>query len=931
MKKTAVYIIFSIGIASYVNGQKKELKISDFASWKRIENQEIDNGGKFVSYELNPNKGDGNLLIYNLKDNTSDTIPRAKDAQFDYKSKFIAFYIYPQEDTIRKLKLAKTKKDQMPKDSLGIMDLSTKQIIKFKGVTSFKLPEKESSWIAFLSESEKPKKDTSDSKTKKTNKRPVKNSKDKDLKHLTILEPFTDHAHSFSRVDHFAMASKGHTVAFSTKINDTTDTYGIVVFNTLLQKADTIYRDSVTIKRITIDELGKHIAFLASADTVKEKTYSLYYSPTGNYNVSKIVDTLTASIPHGWGPSENGNVFFSNDATKLYFGTSNIPAKSPKDSILDEEVPKLDVWSWTDKEIQPMQKRRLEQEKKRTYLAVYRIKENKSLQLADTLVAYVQLVNKSNADWALGINTQPYLRERVWDTQFQADYYIINLKTGERKLILESNSRAQLSPTTKYTVWYNEQDSNYYSLNISNQKITALTKNIPVALYDEENDTPSNPSPYGIMGWTEKDEALLIYDRFDIWKLDPTGKKEPVNLTKGYGRINSIRFRYQDLDREKEYISTQEDIILMAYDEKQVQQGFWKLNLSKQNSLQKLLMGNFRVGSIKKAKEEEQVVWTKQTVADFPNIYFSSLTFDNITKLSNGNPQQDNYIWPTAELIEWVSFAGDSLRGILYKPNNFDPNKKYPMISYFYERSSHLLHQYHTPQPSRSTINISFYTSNGYLVFVPDIAYKIGYPGQSAYNAIVSGVNYLTNTRPFIDSKRLGLQGQSWGGYQIAYLVTQTDMFAAAMAGAPVSNMTSAYGGIRWGTGMSRMFQYEQSQSRIGGTLWEKPLLYIENSPVFMAPKINTPLLIMHNDNDGAVPWYQGIEFFMALYRLNKPVWMLTYNGMDHNIESKYWANRIDLSTRMFQFFNHYLKDEEKPEWMEKGVPAVEKGESLGY
>jgi len=192
---------------------------------------------------------------------------------------------------------------------------------------------------------------------------------------------------------------------------------------------------------------------------------------------------------------------------------------------------------------------------------------------------------------------------------------------------------------------------------------------------------------------------------------------------------------------------------------------------------------------------------------------------------------------------------------------------------------------------------------------VPDIVYRDGYPGQSAYDAIVSGVQKISNTRPYINSQKIGLQGQSWGGYQIAYLVTQTNMFAAAMAGAPVSNMTSAYGGIRWGTGMSRMFQYEETQSRIGGTLWDKPLHYIENSPVFMAPKVQTPLLMMHNDNDGAVPWYQGIEYFMALYRLGKPVWLLNYNGMDHNIESQYWANRVDLSTRMFGFFNHYLKD----------------------
>ena len=282
-------------------------------------------------------------------------------------------------------------------------------------------------------------------------------------------------------------------------------------------------------------------------------------------------------------------------------------------------------------------------------------------------------------------------------------------------------------------------------------------------------------------------------------------------------------------------------------------------------------------------------------------------------------------------MVYWNSFAGDSLRGLLYKPDNFDPKRKYPMMVYFYEKSSETANRYNYPQPSRSIISIPFYVSNEYLVFVPDIAYSTGFPGQNAYDAIVSGVRKLTDNFSFIDEKHIGLQGQSWGGYQIAYLVTRTNMFAAAMAGAPVSNMTSAYGGIRWGTGMSRMFQYEETQSRIGGTLWDKPLHYIENSPLFMAPNVKTPLLIMSNDNDGAVPWYQGIEFFMALYRLQKPVWLINYNGMDHNIENKYWANRVDLSTRMFGFFNHYLKGTPAPEWMIKGIPAIEKGKTLGY
>jgi dipeptidyl aminopeptidase/acylaminoacyl peptidase len=313
---------------------------------------------------------------------------------------------------------------------------------------------------------------------------------------------------------------------------------------------------------------------------------------------------------------------------------------------------------------------------------------------------------------------------------------------------------------------------------------------------------------------------------------------------------------------------------------------------------------------------------------EYPDLWMSGLDFGDPKKLTTANPQQNDYNWGTVELIQWTSADGVELDGLLYKPENFDPGKKYPMVVYFYERYSDRLHSHNTPRPSRSTVNFTFYASNGYLVFVPDIVYKNGFPGQSAYNSIVSGTLKLIEN-PWVDAGRIGIQGQSWGGYQVAYLVTQTNMFAAAMAGAPVSNMTSAYGGIRWGSGMSRMFQYEGSQSRLGGTLWEKPWRYIENSPVFFADKVETPLLMMHNDEDGAVPWYLGIEYFVALRRLNKPVWMLTYNGAPHNLKRR--ADCKDLSIRMLQFFDHYLKDAPAPVWMEYGIQAVDKGKKMGY
>ena len=262
------------------------------------------------------------------------------------------------------------------------------------------------------------------------------------------------------------------------------------------------------------------------------------------------------------------------------------------------------------------------------------------------------------------------------------------------------------------------------------------------------------------------------------------------------------------------------------------------------------------------------------------------------------------------------------------KPEGFDETKKYPVMMYFYEKHSDNLYRYMSPAPSASTINIPLYSSHDYIVFTPDINYTVGQPGQDAYNAIVSGAEALAKNS-WVDKDNMAIQGQSWGGYQVAYLVTQTDMFKAAGAGAPVSNMTSAYGGIRWESGSSRQIQYERGQSRLGTTLSESLQTYIDNSPLFFVDKVNTPLLIMHNDNDGAVPWYQGIELFMALRRLEKPVWMLQYNKEAHNLMER--RNRKDLSIRMLQFFDHYLKGEPAPVWLSDGLPATEKGRDWGY
>ena len=302
---------------------------------------------------------------------------------------------------------------------------------------------------------------------------------------------------------------------------------------------------------------------------------------------------------------------------------------------------------------------------------------------------------------------------------------------------------------------------------------------------------------------------------------------------------------------------------------------------------------------------------------------WGDLSFKNFKQVSDINPQQKDYNWANVELIKYKDYNGKIIEGLLYTPENLDRSKKYPMIVYYYERYSHDIHNYYAPRPSASTIHPTEYASNNYVVFIPDITYDEGHPAKGAYNAIMSGTDHIIKNYSFVDSTKMGLQGQSWGGYQTAQLVTMTKRFACAMAGAPVSNMFSAYGGIRWGSGLSRAFQYETGQSRIGKNIWEGHNLYMENSPIFHLPNVTTPLLIMHNDEDGAVPWYQGIELYMGLRRLEKKVWLLNYSGDDHNLMKT--GNRLDLSIKMKGFFDHYLHGVDAPKWLIEGVPAVDR------
>ena len=584
------------------------------------------------------------------------------------------------------------------------------------------------------------------------------------------------------------------------------------------------------------------------------------------------------------------------------------------------------MWHYNDDYLQPQQLKQLDAELKRSYIAVMKPGDDKIVQLGDDDADRITLVDEGNADWVLAETSKGNRVEGQWTGRIKTTTYAISTTDGKRRLVqANSLSNFEASPKGNYVYWYDPALKNYFTWDAAIGITKNISDKIKEPLYDVENDVPDYPREQGITGWTANDQYILINDVYDIWQADPHGMEQPRNITNGWGKKNKTDFNYVRLDPEKRFINTDETILLRSQDKTTKFGGFYTKKVNEISDPALLTAGSYSFTNPLKAKEVTQYIVQRANISG--SELFTTPDFKNLTRLSDVASQQKEFNWVTAELVKWKMLDGKMSEGILYKPENFDPKKKYPVIFYFYERDADGLYGYRAPAPSASTVNIPYFVSNGYLIFDPNIYYKDGEPGNSAFNSVVSAARYLSKM-PWVDSTRMAIQGQSWGGYQVAYLITKTNMFRAAWAGAPVSNMTSAYGGIRWGSGLNRQFQYEHSQSRIGATLWQRQDLYLKNSPLFSADKINTPLVIMHNDADGSVPWYQGIEFFTALRRLNKKVWMLQYNGEDHNLVER--KNRKDLSIRLGQFFDYYLKDGKPAKWIKDGLPATEKGRDWG-
>jgi dipeptidyl aminopeptidase/acylaminoacyl peptidase len=929
---------------SQANG-RRALTPTDWDTWRSITGTTLSADGAWVAYTLVPQVGDGELVVRATEGAREWRVPRG----FIGRPQLIAGYhggrnqgpspaafsrdgrwVVTEISAPRAEYEASRRKSPRAQEhnGLAILRLSDGQVTNVERVKSFVVPREGASVVAYLLEGDSASRAPRDSSRAPRSAaapggapRPVADSASRGRRRtygstLVLRDLNTGRETRIADVTSYVFDDSAKFLGYVVSSREANRDGAYVRRVSEPERELALLTGPGDYKSLVLDRAGRQAAFLSNVTEFgrEHPRYAVYYASLGDGGAQVAVpatamgDSMVVA---------EGRAAFTRDGSTVLFGYTRAPLDSiPADSLADKAV--FDLWHWKDTRLQPQQRVEASRDRNRSLGAVWHVATRMMVKLASDSFPNIEVSDDGRT--AMLTTDLPYAVEAMWG-EGGDDLYAVDATTGTRTLVAQRiRFQPQLSPGGRYIVYFD--GGKWWSYDIAKRSKRDITGGLTGVRFDQETwDTPSVPAPWGIAGWTDGDRSLLAYDRFDVWELDPSGARAPRIVTDSVGQREHLTLRVVDLDRDDRTFDPRQPLLLRAFDEDTKASGFYQDRLDAVSAPRKIVMADVAFGMPARARHGDTYVLTRGTFTEFPNLYVGR-SLASLTRVTDANPQQKNFKWGSVELVHWTSADGVPLQGLLYKPADFDSTKKYPMIAYFYEQLSQNLHQY-VPPNGRNVINPTHYASNGYLIFEPDIHYETGYPGPSAMKSIVPGVQAML-ARGFVDPNGLGIQGQSWGGYQTAYIITQTPLFKAAMAGAPVANMFSAYGGIRWQSGLARSFQYEHTQSRIGGSIWQFPMRYMENSPLFWADRITTPLLMMHNDGDGSVPWYQGIEMFVAMRRLGKEVYLLDYNGDEHNPTKR--ANQKDVAMRMQQFFDNKLRGMPAPDWMVHGIPFQMKG-----
>lgn len=912
----------------------RPIEIQDILSWKSITLARVSADGRWFIYDLTTNEGDSELVVKEIDGTKEYRFPRGEvprglmnSAMISDDSRWVGFISYPTSEEMKKLR--KERKRVEPKAHL--LDLGSGEKTEWTSVREIAFSGKSSAYLAVH--------------------RLAPEARDKEKEKWTGSDLVLKNLASgdeigLGNVSEFAFNKSGRWLAYLVDARDRSGN-GLLVHDLKTGQVKVLDSGRFWYKNLRWDDNGQALTALRGQENKKfeDKVYSLVavkFDPaSGRQEKVEYEPAADDTFPEGFGLSPDFTPYWLEDYEAVALGIKQLKvkpvaekdkdekasgqekkdsaekpeARPPKVEQVDEEdIPDLILWHWLDPRLQSQQQVEERRDASFSYLSLYRVKDKKFLRLADDELREVVLGRKS--DLAVGYDHSLYELEGSLSGQRFKDVYIVDLKTGRRKQALKQNRWSYgLSPDGRYFLYYD--DGHFYSLELSTGRSFNLTAGLPASFVDEDDDHNVKNPPDRPFGWSSDSRQVLLSDGWDIWMVDAHGQ-QGVNLT-GNGLKDQVRYtRRFVLDPEEKGIDLAKPQYFQAFGEWTKKQGIALVDARKK-TFRMLLWDDAQFNRLLKAEKAGRYLYTRETHRDFPDFYASDALLAKGLRITEANPQQKEFLWSAGvRLVDYVSDKGQKLQAALFLPAGYQEGKKYPTIVYIYEKLSNNLNRYFLP--TANGFNKSYYTSQGYAVLMPDITYTVNDPGMSAVWCVLPALKAAIATG-IVDPERVGLQGHSWGGYQTAFLITQTEAFAAAVAGAPLTNMISMYSSIYWNTGSANQPIFESSQGRFTGGYWENLEAYTRNSPVYYAPRVKTPLLLLHNDRDGAVVFNQGVEYYNTLRRLKKPVVMLEYVGENHGLRKP--ANRTDYTVRMKEFFDHHLKGAPAPDWWEKGIPYL--------
>ena len=929
-------MLLSIGILPPVLAENstKPLTLTDIMHFESLGKPVISDKGQVIAVESSPDRGNSHVIVKNILSQLAYQVAGGSDPQVSHDGRYVAVAVKP---SLLTLETSDAKAKKKLKSAMVLLDTQTGTQTRFERVQEFTFSD-EGKHLAIWFEADDESKKEAESKAIETLvevgtasiAKPAKPKVDKfdQGRRFTLLslENQTQQI-DIEQVTGYVFDKGNRRLALA--VNDIANKQHQLQLVDLNTNKKTVVFDSPNqqVGALALAKNGRWLAFTQGKDSELPhgRRYQLSLVDLSSGKINK-----TPESPE-WKLNRYTHLSFSLDSERLFFG--RVPEVSQQLSLqkITEEKDLFDadivtaqrglkVWHGDDPRIKPHEIKQYEDEQKRSYLAVLHLGSNNLVQLGDKTVPDVTI--SQHKRFMLASSDLPYRKMATW-AGFYQDYYLVDINTGLKVPFLTqqpSDAEPSLSGNGKYVVYY--QQGNVYLYDIEQAQRSNLTRSLKVSFADEDHDYPSSAPGYGFGPWLKDDTGILVYDKYDVWQFN-TESKAGFTLTEGKGRAHKIQYRLEglvDKPDEPTELAYNATILLHGYSDKTKADGFYQARLG-EAGIKTLMQGEYKLTVLGRSHDADTIVFSKERFDLFPDLYTASYSApQNAVKQTDLDKQRQAFNWSQAELVHWTNGDGKPLDGVLIKPTNYQADKRVPVLVYYYRFMTDRLHAF--PQMNiNHRPNFAWYINNGYAVFLPDIRFEIGYPGASSVQALTSGVQKLIDMG-VADPDAIGLQGHSWSGYQTAFAITQTKMFKAAVAGAPVANMTSAYSGIRHGTGVARQFQYETGQSRIGASLFAALQKYIENSPVFYADRIQTPLMIMFGDKDDAVPWEQGVEMYLAMRRAGKDVVFLQYEDEPHHL--KKYPNKLDYSIRMMQYFDHYLKGTPAPAWLSKGEAYVE-------